>query len=154
MHAALAMPAILAVLGAIFQALPALCQCEPRLPRGEMQAVRCGARSNARLLPASTFRPPPARIRSVRKYNTYLDMFFCSSKNGPYIRKRLVTPQEKNKHTGLTTPTDDFAPASTSGRPCGGRAQARSPLNAPIPTHPRRDLGSKRLRAARPQTPH
>ena len=63
-HAALAMPATLAALGAIFQAFPALCPCEPRLPRGEMQAVPCGARSNARLLPASTSQPPPAGTRS------------------------------------------------------------------------------------------
>ena len=78
---------------------------------------------------------------------------FCSSKNGPYIRTRLVTPQAKNKHTGSTTPTDAFAPASTSGRPRGGRAQAGSPLSAPMPTHPRRDPGPKRPRAARPK-PH
>ena len=64
-HAALAMPATLAALGAIFQAFPALCPCEPRLPRGEMQAVPCGgARSNTRLLPASTSQPPPAGTRS------------------------------------------------------------------------------------------
>ena len=49
-HAALAMHAALAALGAIFQAFPALCPCEPRPPRGEMQAVSCGARSNTRLL--------------------------------------------------------------------------------------------------------
>ena len=52
-HAALAMPAILTALGAIFQAFPALCPYEPRLPRGEMQAAPCGARSNTRLFPAS-----------------------------------------------------------------------------------------------------
>ena len=57
-HAALAMPATRAALGAIFQASP-LCLCEPRLPRGEMQAVPCGTRSNTRLLPASTSQPPP-----------------------------------------------------------------------------------------------
>ena len=66
-HAALAMPATFAALGAIFQAFPALCPCEPLLPRGEMQAVPCGARSNIRLLPASTSQPPPAGIRSIRK---------------------------------------------------------------------------------------
>ena len=77
---------------------------------------------------------------------------FCSSKNGPYIRTRLVTPQEKDKHTGSTTPT--FAPASTSGRLRGGRAQAGLPLSEPMSTHPRRDPGPKRPRAARPQTPH
>ena len=79
---------------------------------------------------------------------------FFSSKNGPYIRIRLVTPRDKNKHTGSTTPTDAFAPASTSGRPRGGRAQAGLPFSTPMPTHPRRDPGPKRPRAARPQTPH
>ena len=69
------MPATLAALGAIFHAFPALCPCEPRLPRGEMQAVPCGARSNTRLLPASTSQPPPAGIRSVRKYNTGVPVF-------------------------------------------------------------------------------
>ena len=60
----------------------------------------------------------------------------CSSKNGPYIRTRLVTPQKKNKHTGSTTPTDAFAPASVSGRPRGGRAQVGLPLSNPCPrTH-------------------
>ena len=66
----------------------------------------------------------------------YRDMSFCSSKNGPYIRTRLVTPQEKNKHTGSITPTDAFAPASTSGRPRGGRAQAALHCLHPFPrTH-------------------
>ena len=74
-HAALAMPATLAALGAMFQASPALCPCEPRLPHGEIQAVPCGARSNTRLLPASTSQLPPAGIRSVRKYNTGICLF-------------------------------------------------------------------------------
>ena len=70
MHAALAMPATVAALSAIFQAFPALCPCEPRLPRGEMQPAPCGVRSNTRLISASISQPPPAGIRSVRKYNT------------------------------------------------------------------------------------
>ena len=53
-RAALAMPATLVAPGATFQAFPALYPSEPRLPRGEMQDVPCGARSNTRLLPAST----------------------------------------------------------------------------------------------------
>ena len=81
-------------------------------------------------------------------------MSFCSSKNGPYIGARLVTPKEKSKHTGSTTSTDVFAPASTIGRPRGGRAQAGFPLSALMPTHPRREPGPKRLREAHPQTPH
>ena len=63
---------------------------------------------------------------------------FLLSKNGPYIRTRLVTQQEENKHTGSTTPTDSFAPAWTSGRPRGGRAQVDLLLSALMPTHPRR----------------
>ena len=74
-HAALAMPATLAAPIAIFQVFPALCPCEPRLPRGVMQAVPCGARSNTRLLLASTSQPPPAGIRSVWKYNTGIGLF-------------------------------------------------------------------------------
>ena len=97
-HAALAMPATLAALCTIFQAF----SCEPRLPRGEMQAVLCDARSDTRRLPASTSQPPSAGIRSVWKYNTRTCV--CSSKNGPYIRTRLVTPQEKNKHTSQPRP--------------------------------------------------
>ena len=64
MRAALA---IAATLAALFQAFPALCPCEPFLPRGDMPAVPCGARSNTRLLPVSTSQPPPAGVRSVRK---------------------------------------------------------------------------------------
>ena len=106
-HAALAMPATLAALGAIFQAFPVLCPCEPCLPRGELQAVPCGARSNTRLLPASASQPPPAGIRSVREYNTGMCLL-VQEKKGPYIRTHLATPQEKNKHNGSTTPTDAF----------------------------------------------
>ena len=41
--------------------------------------------------------------------------------NGPYIRIRLVTPQENYNYTeSTTTPTDAFVPASTSGRPWAG----------------------------------
>ena len=69
------MPATLAALGAIFQAFPVLCPREPRLPRGEMQAVPCGARSNTRLFPASVFQPPLAGIRFVRNYNTGMCVF-------------------------------------------------------------------------------
>ena len=64
-YAALAMLATLAALGAIFKAFPALCPCELRLPRGEMQTVPCGARSNSRLLLASTSQPSTAGIRYV-----------------------------------------------------------------------------------------
>ena len=57
---------------------PALCPCEPRLPRGEMQAVPYGARSNTWLLRASTSQPPPAIIRAVRKYITGICVFVDS----------------------------------------------------------------------------
>ena len=71
-HTTLATPA---ALGVIFQTFPALCPFEPRRPRGEMQAVPCGARSDTRLLPASTFLPPPVDIRSVQKYYTGICLY-------------------------------------------------------------------------------
>ena len=88
--------------GAIFQDFLALCPYEPRLPRGEMQAVPCGTRSKTRPLPVFTSQSPPAGIRSVRKYKT--GYVFCSSKNGPYIRTRLVIPQEKISTPGQPRP--------------------------------------------------
>ena len=54
-HAPLATHATLgtlAALGVIFHVIPALCPFEPRRPRGEMQAVPCGARSSGLHLPA------------------------------------------------------------------------------------------------------
>ena len=69
-HAALAKPATLAVLGAIFQAFSHLCPCELRRLRGEMQAMSCGASSNTQPIPVSTSQPPPAGICSVPKNNT------------------------------------------------------------------------------------
>ena len=74
-HAALGMPDTFAAPGAIFQDFPALCRCEPCLPRGEMQTVPCGARSKTRLFPASTSQPPPADSCSVRKYDTGICLF-------------------------------------------------------------------------------
>ena len=65
-YSACAMPGTLVALSAIFQPFPALCPFEPRLPRGGMKAVPCGARSNTLLLPAFSFQPPAAGIRSVR----------------------------------------------------------------------------------------
>ena len=76
MHAALAMPATLAALGALFQAFHALCPCEPRLPRGEMTTVPRVASYNPRLLPASTSQSSPAGVRYVRKYNTGVCVFY------------------------------------------------------------------------------
>ena len=63
-------------------------------------------------------------------------------------------PARQNKHTGPTTPTDAFAPASTSGHLRGRRAQVGLPLSAPMPTHPRRDPGRDGLgrRAPKPHT--
>ena len=77
-----AMHATLAALGTILSPIrsgpssPALCLCEPRRPRGEMQAVPCGARSDTRLLPASGAQPRPAQTRSVRAYNPRLNVYF------------------------------------------------------------------------------
>ena len=53
----------------------ALFPCAPRRPRGEMTAVPCGARSDARLLPASSSQPRSAHFRSVRTYNTTIYIF-------------------------------------------------------------------------------
>ena len=89
-HAALAMHAILAALGTIFQAYPALCPCEPRRPLGDMQAVSCGARSRqySRLLPASSSQPrsiveragsgPMGRVRIYIIY-TYIYIYISIS---------------------------------------------------------------------------
>ena len=104
------MTATLAALGAIFHAFPALCPCELRLSRGEMQAV-------VALVPTlGCSRPLPLSLlplASALSAIIYRDMSLCStSENGPYIRTRLVTPQESNKHTGSTTPTDAFAARS------------------------------------------
>ena len=122
-HAAFAMPATLAAPGAIFQASPAPCPWERRLARGAMQDVPCGACSNTRLLPASTFQPLPASIRSVRKNNTgIIYMCFCSSKNGPYIRTRLVTPQEKMNTLRQPRPqTLSLLPRRAAARAAGER---------------------------------
>ena len=76
LHAAIA--TTLPALGAIFQAFPALCPCEPRPPRGEMQAVPCGTRFNNRLLgfPLAVFRSAQIypglyyRDRTFHKPNT------------------------------------------------------------------------------------
>ena len=61
MHASLAITR--AALGGIFQALPSLCSCEPRPPRGEMQAVSCGTRSDTRLLGLPLAASRSAQIR-------------------------------------------------------------------------------------------
>ena len=52
---------------------------------------------------------PPSLLllASALSGNIRRDMCFWCNKNGPYIRTRLVIPQEKNKHTGSTTPTDE-----------------------------------------------
>ena len=50
-------------------------------------------------------------------------MYFCSSKNGPDIRTRLVTPQEENIHTGSTTAAERFC-SCLDARPPEGRESA------------------------------
>ena len=45
---------------------------------------------------------------------------------------RYPAIEKKNIHTELTTPADAFAPASESGCPRGGRAQAGLPLSVSI----------------------
>ena len=59
------------------RACPAQCPLEPQIPRGEMQPVPCGARSDTRLLSASIWPPRSAQIRSVRRlFNTILSVYF------------------------------------------------------------------------------
>ena len=101
MHAAL--PIILAALAAIFRAFSALCLCEPRPPRGEMQAVPCGARSDAAEQPASSSQPldllkSPLPGNIIPGY-----IFMLKYKRSLFSRTRLVIPQG-NKRTGSTTP--------------------------------------------------
>ena len=147
------MHATLAALGTIFQASPALCPCEPRRPRGEMQAVPCGARSDTRLLPASSSLSQSGQIRSVQTYNASIYMFIYI-----YILKVktvlafLGHVQLFPKKRGTGSPgrfrscPDERAPPR--------RESSGFPLSAPMPTYPRRDPRPKRTRAARPRTPH
>ena len=82
----------------------------------------------------------------------YRDMSICLRKNGPYIRTRLVTPQEKYKHTGSTTPSDGFFRSCLDKRP---PAQAVLPLCVCTHVHaPTWRSGAEPAQAARPQTPH
>ena len=124
-HAALAMHATLAALGTIFKASPALCTCEPRHPRGEMQAVPCGARSDTRLFPACGSQPRSAQIRPVRTYlilKSKRSLHFSDTSSYPARKKAPAHP-------------DAFARASTNVRPRGGRAPV-SPCLHPCPrTH-------------------
>ena len=55
---------------------PALCPCEPCRPHRKLQAVSCGARSDALLFPASSVQPRSAQIRSVRTYNAMFNVYF------------------------------------------------------------------------------
>ena len=69
------MHATLAALGAIFQAFPAQCPCEPPPPRGEVRAVPCGDRFDTRLLGLQLAASPSAQIRPVRKYSSGIYLY-------------------------------------------------------------------------------
>ena len=56
------------------QLSPALCPCEPRRAPGVTQAVAYGARVDTLLLSRSSFEHRSLQVRSVRKYNTPLDV--------------------------------------------------------------------------------
>ena len=121
------MQATLAALGATFQALLGLCPCEPRRPRGETQAVPCGARPDIRLLGLHLDLPGSA----LSGYAIMVYVFMLKYKRLLFRLKRLVIPQEK-KRIGSTTPRrfysclDERAPAR--------RGSAGLHLPTPMPT--------------------
>ena len=135
----------------IFKAFPPLCTCESRRPRGEMQAVPCGARSDARL-----FRPPARNLDPLRSAISGRIMrgsiFILMSKRYNCSTDILgdVQLSRKKRNTGsrrrFRSCLDEREPAR---RPIAG-----FPLSAPTPTYPRRGPGQKRPRAAHPRTPH
>ena len=107
-----------------------VCPCELRRPRGEMQAVPCGARFDTRPLPASGAQPRSAQIRSVRAYNARLSVYFNVKTVFTFLG-RPVIPQEK-KHR--LTQTLSLVP----GRAWAGMARdGRIHPFAPRRTHPR-----------------
>ena len=114
-HDALAMPATLAALSAIFQAFPVLCLCKPRLQRGEMQA--CPVALVPTLGCSRPLLPSLLLVASALSGNIIPGYVFLLSKNGPYIRTCIVTPQAKREHTRSITPPDDFTPASLERPP-------------------------------------
>ena len=118
-HATLAAHATHATLGVIFQAFPALCPFAPRRPRGEMQAVPCGARSDIWLLAASTSQPPPVDIGSVRKFITGTCLH---AKFKTVLISADTSIYSARKETPAHPHPDAFTPASTSTRPRCGRA--------------------------------
>ena len=118
--------------------LPPLYVREPRRPRGEMQAVPCGARSDTRLLPASGAQPQSAQIRSVRAYNNRLNVYFNVKTVLTFLghvrlsRKKRSTGSPRHFRSFLA----ELGPAwhETAGlTPC-----------TPWSTHPRRSPGPKR----------
>ena len=125
LHSALAMPATLAALDAVFQAFPALCPCEPRIPRGEMQAVPCGARSNDRLLSPSAFElPPPAGIRSVRKYIPGYVEIMVEDTECPLQVCQLSRSSESNHFRFLRKDVALFVPPESPGQLLRSEARA------------------------------
>ena len=131
------MHATLDALGTICQASPALCPCEPRRPRGEMQTVPRGARFDTRLLPASGSQPRSARIRSVRTYNTRIYIYF-----------KVKTVITFCGHVQLSRKKRSSASSRRFGSCLDERWPARResagfPLSAPMPTYSRRDPGPK-----------
>ena len=118
-------------------ASPAQCPCEPRRPRGELQAVPCGTCSDIRLLPASGVQPRSAQIRHVRRYNTRLNAYFNVKTVLTFLGH--VRLSRKQRSTGsprrFRSLLAELGPArrETAGfTPC-----------APRRTHSRRNPGSK-----------
>ena len=116
MHAALAIT--LASLGAIFQAFPALCPCEPRPPRGELQTGPCGARSDTRLLGLPLAASQSARI-CYPEIKTWICLYI--EVKAVFVLSDMYSYPAKINTLALPHP-DAFAHASSSARPRGGRA--------------------------------
>ena len=133
------MHATLAALGVIFQAFAAVSLREPRRPRGELQAVPCGARSDTRLLPVSTYQPLSTDICSVRNYKTGI-IDFVEVKAVVIFSDTCSYPQILKINTN--TPPQPCPDASALPRRAPARRESAGlPLSALMLTHPRRDPG-------------
>ena len=108
MHAALAIT--LAALGAIFRAFPALCPCEPRPARGEMQALHCCGCSDSRSQLLDLLKS------AIRKYNTGICLYV-------EVKTDLIFSETSSYPAKINTPAqprpDTFVPRRARARASG-----------------------------------